>query len=158
LVESSALAPLIKALQAFRGIALVSSTTIACEAGDLRRFATAGQFMSYVGLVPSESSSGERRRQGSITRAGNSHLRRILVEAAWHYRLLPAMSKELRRRNKPVSDGVRQIAWKAQKRLHRRMYHLIHNGKNKKTAVIAVARELAGFIWAVAQEPELLAP
>jgi len=158
LVESSALAPLIKALQAFRGIALVSSTTIACEAGDLRRFATAGQFMSYVGLVPSESSSGERRRQGSITRAGNSHLRRILVEAAWHYRHLPAMSKELRRRNKPVSDGVRQIAWKAQKRLHRRMYHLIHNGKNKKTAVIAVARELAGFIWAVAQEPELLAP
>ncbi len=157
LVESSALAPLIKALQAFRGIALVSATTIACEVGDLRRFATAGHFMSYVGLVPSESSSGERRRQGSITRAGNGHLRRILVEAAWHYRRLPVMSKEIRRRNKPVADGVRRLAWKAQKRLHKRMYHLTLKGKNNKTAVIAVARELAGFVWAVAQEPELLA-
>ena len=156
LTESSALAPLIKALQAFRGIAMVSATTIACEVGDLKRFPTAGQFMSYVGLVPSESSTGERRRQGSITRAGNGHLRRILVEAAWHYRYLPAMSKEIRRRNKPVAEGVRRIAWEAQKRLHSRMYHLVCKGKNKKTAVIAVARELAGFIWAVAQEPELL--
>jgi transposase len=157
LVESSALAPLIKALQAFRGIALVSATTIACEVGDLRRFPTAGHFMSYVGLVPSESSSGERRKQGSITRTGNGHLRRILVEAAWHYRRPPAMSKEIRRRNQPVADGVRRLAWKAQKRLHKRMYHLTLKGKNNKTAVIAVARELAGFIWAVAQEPELLA-
>ena len=157
LVETSALAPLITALQSFRGIALVSAVTIACEVGDLRRFATAGQFMSYVGLVPSEDSSGERRRQGSITRAGNGHLRRILVEAAWHYRHLPTISRELRRRNKPVADGVRRIAWEAQKRLHRRLYHLICKGKNKNTAVIAVARELAGFVWAVAQEPELLA-
>ena len=157
LVETSALAPLITALQAFRGIALVSAVTIAAEVGDLRRFATAGQFMSYVGLVPSEDSSGERRRQGSITRAGNGHLRRILVEAAWHYRHFPAMSQELRRRNKPVAEGVRGIAWEAQKRLHRRLYHLIHGGKNSKTAVIAVARELAGFVWAVGQEAELLA-
>jgi len=156
-VESSALAPLIKALQAFRGIALVSAVTIAAEVGDLRRFATAGQFMSYVGLVPSESSSGERRRQGSITRAGNGHLRRILVEAAWHYQYRPAMSKEIRRRNKPVADGVRRIGWEAQKRLHQRMYHLMYKGKNKKTAVIAVARELAGFVWAVGQETNLLA-
>ena len=146
-----------EALQAFRGIAMVSATTIAAEVADLRRFATASQFMSFVGLVPSESSSGERRRQGSITRAGNSHLRRILVEAAWHYRYRPAMSKELRRRNKPVANGVRRIAWEAQKRLHQRLYYLMCKGKNKKTAVIAVARELAGFIWAVAQEPELLA-
>jgi len=157
LVESSALAPLITALQAFRGIALVSAVTIACEVGDLRRFSTAGQFMSYVGLVPSEDSSGQRRRQGSITRAGNSHLRRILVEAAWHYRYLPTMSRELRRRNRPVAEGVRRIAWEAQKRLHRRLFHLIHKGKNSKAAVIAVARELAGFVWSVAQEPELLA-
>jgi len=157
LVESSALAPLIKALQAFRGIALVSAVTIAAEVGDLRRFATAGQFMSYVGLVPSESSSGERRRQGAITRSGNGHLRRILVEAAWHYRYCPAMSKEIRRRNKLAADGVRRIAWEAQKRLHQRMYHLMYKGKNKKTAVIAVARELAGFVWAVGQETNLLA-
>ena len=107
--------------------------------------------------VPSESSSGERRKQGSITRTGNGHLRRILVEAAWHYRRLSAMSKEIRRRNQFVADGVRRLAWKARKRLHQRMYHLTLKGKNNKTAVIAVARELAGFIWAVAQEPKLLA-
>lgn len=157
LVQSSALAPLITALQAFRGIALVSATTISAEVGDLRRFATARQFMAYVGLVPSEHSTGQRRRQGAITRAGNAHLRRILVEAAWHYRYMPAMSKELRRRNKPVADGVRRIAWTAQRRLHQRMLHLIYKGKNKKKATIAVARELAGFIWAVGQEKELTA-
>ncbi len=157
LVESSTLAPLITALQSLRGIALVSAATIAAEVGDLQRFASAAQFMSYVGLVPSEHSSGERRRQGAITKAGNSHLRRILVEAAWHYRHRPAMSKELRRRNKPVADGVRRIAWEAQKRLHGRMNHLIYQGKNRKKATVAVARELAGFIWAVGQEQDLLA-
>ncbi len=156
-VETSALAPLITALQSFRGIALVSATVIAAEVGDLRRFATAGQFMSYVGLVPSEHSSGERRRQGAITRAGNGHLRRILVEAAWHYRYRPGISRELRRRNQPVAEGVRRISWAAQRRLHERLYHLIYKGKNKKTAVIAVARELAGFVWAVGQESDLLA-
>lgn len=157
LVTSSALAPLITALQAFRGIALVSAVTIAAEVGDLRRFATAAQFMSYTGLVPSEDSSGQRRRQGAITRAGNSHLRRILVEAAWHYRHLPTKSKALRRRSKPVAENVQRIAWEAQRRLHRRMLHLIYKGKNKKQAAIAVARELAGFIWAVGQEQELIA-
>jgi transposase len=156
LVESSALAPLITALQAFRGIALVSAVTIAAEVGDLRRFATAGKFMSYVGLVPSEHTSGPRRRQGAITRAGNSHLRRILVEAAWHYRHLPRMSKELRRRNQPVADGVRRIAWEAQRRLNGRMRHLIYKGKNKNKAVIAMARELAGFVWAVGQKKEFI--
>jgi len=156
-VQQSALAPLITALQAFRGIALVTATVIAAEIGDLRRFRTASEFMSYIGLVPSEESSGQRRRQGRITRAGNGHLRRILVEAAWHYRHLPNMSKEIRRRNQPVAEGVRAIAWNAQKRLNRRMQHLLHRGKHKNKATIAVARELAGFIWAVGQESELLA-
>ena len=156
LVQTTALAPLVKALQAFRGIALVSAVTIAAEVGDLRRFATAGQFMSYVGLVPSEDSTGERRRRGRITRAGNSHLRRILVEAAWHYRHQPAMSQAVRRRNQGVADGVRRIAWEAQKRLHGRLYHLIYCGKSSQKAVTAVARELAGFVWAVGQETELL--
>ena len=87
---------------------------------------------------------------------GNSHLRRILVEAAWHYRHLPNMSKELRRRNQPVAVGVRRIAWGAQKRLNRRMLYLTRKGKNKNKAAVAVARELAGFIWAVGQETELL--
>lgn len=156
LVEETALAPLVKALQAFRGISVVSAVTIAAEVGDLRRFATARQFMSYVGLVPSEDSTGERRRQGRITRCGNAHLRRIIVEAAWHYRHLAAMSKELRRRNQGVAPGVQRIAWEAQKRLNKRLYHLINAGKSVQKTIIALARELAGFIWAVGQEESLL--
>ncbi len=155
-VRESVLAPLITALQAFRGIALVSATVIAAELGDLRRFRTAGEFMSYLGLVPSEHSSGGQRRQGRITRAGNGHVRRILVEAAWHYRHPPRMSTGLRRRNEPVAAGIQQIAWRAQRRLNRRMYHLLNRGKNKNKATTAVARELAGFIWSVGQEEELL--
>jgi transposase len=156
LVQETTLAPLVKALQAFRGISVVSAVTIAAEAGDLRRFATASQFMSYVGLVPSEDSSGKRRRQGAITRCGNGHLRRIIVEAAWHYRHLPVMSKELRRRNQGVAPGVRRIAWDAQKRLNKRLYHLLHAGKSVQKAITALARELAGFIWAVGQEERWL--
>jgi transposase len=156
LVQETALAPLVKALQAFRGVSVVSAVTIAAEAGDLRRFKTARQFMSYVGLVPSEDSSGKRRRQGAITRCGNGHLRRIIVEAAWHYRHLPMMSKELRRRNKGLALGVQRIAWEAQKRLNARLYHLIHAGKSVQKAITALARELAGFIWAIGQEKQLL--
>jgi transposase len=157
LVQETTLAPLVKAFQAFRGISMVSAVTIAAEAGgDLRRFATASQFMSYVGLVPSEDSTGKRRRQGPITRCGNGHLRRILVEAAWHYRHVPVMSKELRRRNQGVAEGVRRIAWEAQKRLNKRLYHLVHAGKSVQKAIVALARELAGFIWAVGQEETLL--
>jgi transposase len=156
LVQETALAPLVKALQAFRGISVVSAVTIAAETGDLRRFATASQFMSYVGLVPSEDSTGKRRRQGAITRCGNGHLRRILVEAAWHYRHLPSMSKELRRRNQGVAVGVQRIAWETQKRLNKRLYHLIQAGKSVHKAITALARELAGFVWSVGQEDTLL--
>jgi transposase len=156
LVAATALAPLVKALQAFRGISVVSAVTIAAEVGDFRRFATATQFMSYVGLVPSEDSSGQRRRQGAITRCGNAYLRKTIVEAAWHYRHLPLMSKELRRRNQGLAPGVQQIAWEAQKRLNKRMYHLLHKGKNINKAITAMARELAGFIWAVGQESQLV--
>jgi transposase len=156
LVMETSLAPLVQALQAFRGVSVVSAVTIAAEAGDLRRFSTARQFMAYVGLVPSEDSSGRRRRQGPITRCGNAHLRKILVEAAWHYRHVPVMSKELRRRNQGVAENVRRIAWEAQKRLHRRLYHLIHRGKCVHKAIIALARELAGFLWAVGQQETFL--
>jgi transposase len=156
LVQDTVLAPLVEALQAFRGISVVSAVTIAAETGDLRRFASARQFMSYVGLVPSEQSTGPKRRQGPITRCGNGYLRRILVEAAWHYRHVPYLSKELRRRNQGVALGVRRLAWEAQKRLHQRLYHLIRAGKSDQKAVTAVARELAGFIWAVGQEKSLL--
>lgn len=158
LVQETVLAPLVKALQAFRGISVISAITLAAEVGgDLRRFATAGQFMSYVGLTPSEDSTGKRRRQGAITRCGNTHLRRTLVESAWHYRHAPAMSKELRRRNRGVAEGVRRIAWETQKRLHKRLYHLIHTGKSSQKAVVALARELAGFVWSVGREERLLA-
>jgi transposase len=139
-VQDTVLAPLVKALQAFRGVSMVSAVTIAAEVGDMRRFATPGQFMSYVGLVPSEDSTGKRRRQGRITRCGNGHLRRILVEAAWHYRHVPVMSKELRRRNQGVATGVQRIAWKAQKRLNKRLYHLLQSGKSSQKAVIALGR------------------
>jgi transposase len=158
LVEGTVLEPLVKALQAFRGISLVSAVTIAAETDDLKRFATPQQFMSYVGLVPSEDSTGKRHKQGRITRCGNAHLRRIVVESAWHYRHAPRLSKELRRRNQGVAEGVRQIAWKAQKRLHERMYHLLKAGKNAQQAVVAMARELTGFLWAVGQEKTLLEP
>jgi transposase len=156
LVQETTLAPLVKALQAFRGISVVSAVTIAAEAGNLRRFATAGQFMSYVGLVPSEDSTGKRRRQGAITRCGNGHLRRILVEAAWHYRHFPTISNALRRRNQGVAEGVRRIAWNAQKRLNKRLYHLLTAGKSAQKVITALARELAGFIWSVGQEDTLL--
>ena len=157
LVEGSVLAPLVKALQACRGISMVSAVTIAAEVGgDLKRFATPQRFMSFVGLVPSEDSTGQRRWQGSITRCGNNHLRRILVEAAWHYRHRATLSQELRRRNQGVAEGVRKIAWKAQTRLHKRMFHLLKAGKDSRTAVVALARELAGFIWAIGQEATLL--
>lgn len=157
LVQDTVLAPLVKALQAFRGISVVSAVTIAAEVGNFKRFRSASQFMSYVGLVPSEDSTGKRRRKGPITRCGNAHLRRILVEAAWHYRHVPVLSKELRRRNQGVAEGVRQIAWEAQKRLNKRLYHLIHAGKSAQKSITAVARELAGFIWSVGQEETLLA-
>jgi transposase len=158
LVQDTPLAPFVKALQAFRGVKLVSAATIACEVGNLRRFATPEEFMSYVGLVPSEDSSGQRRRQGSITRCGNKRLRTTLVECAWHYRHQPRMSKELRCRNQGVAEDVRRIAWKAQKRLHQRWYHLVSAGKSTQKATTAVARELAGFIWAVGQKESLLEP
>ena len=158
LVEHSVLAPLVTALQSMRGIATISSVVIAAEIGDLRRFETAGAFMSFVGLVPSEHSSGKRTQRGSITKTGNTHVRRILVEAAWHYLQPAQISARLRARQEKVSDEVRAIARKAQRRLHRKFHHLVYEkGKNAKVAVVAVARELAGFLWAIAREPQLTA-
>jgi transposase len=150
-------APLVTALQALRGVEMVSAVTLVAEIGDFRRFASASELMSFVGLVPSEHSSGGSRRQGRITRTGNGHVRRILVEAAWHYRRLPRMSKAIRERNDRVSGAVRTIAWKAQHRLHQRLNKLMSRGKPATRAVTAVARELAGFVWAIAREEMLLA-
>ncbi len=157
LVKLTWLFPLVKALQAFRGIQLITAVTIAAELVDLKRFESARQLMAFLGLVPSEHSSGETKRRGRITRAGNGHVRRILVEASWSYRYEPRLSKAIRQRNEGVAPGVQRLAWKAQKRLHGRFYHLLNKGKRREKAITAVARELAGFLWAVGQEPELLA-
>lgn len=107
----------------------------------------------YVGLVPSEHSSGQHRHQGRLTRTGNSNARWVVVEAAWSYRFSPKMSREIRERNECVSAEVRRIAWKAQGRLHRKDIRLLARGKCKQKAMAAVARELLGFMWAISREP-----
>lgn len=158
LVETWSRRPLVYALQALRGVQLVSAVVLAAEIGDYSRFASPRQLMSYLGLVPSEDSSGQRRRQGSITKAGNKHVRRILTEAAWCYRFRPRPGRSILQRRTRVSVAVRAIAEKAEQRLSRRLQRLVSRGKLGTVAVTAVARELAGFVWAIAQEPELLAP
>lgn len=112
--------------------------------------------MAYLGLVPSEHSSGDSKRRGRITRTGNGHVRRVLVESAWSYRFRPNMSWEIRKRNEGVAEGVRNIAWKAQHRLRRRYQRMQGRGKNKQQTVTAIARELAGFVWAIGREPRFL--
>jgi transposase len=149
--------PLVKALQALRGVSVVGAAVIVAELGDLSRFQKAPQLMGYLGLVPSEFSSGETRKQGRITRTGNGHVRRILVESAWAYRFRPGVSDIIRLRSQGVSEEVKRIAWRAQERLCGRYRRLAARGKNKNRTVIAIARELAGFIWAIGQEPKLLA-
>jgi transposase len=139
----------IEALQALRGIAKVAAVTIVAEVGKLSRFARARQLMGYSGAVASEDSSGSRVRHGGITKTGNAHLRRIVVEAAWSYRHRPAVGSTLRRRQAQQSEAVKAIAWKAQHRLHSRYRRLLGRGKSKQQVVTAVARELLGFIWAI---------
>ena len=153
LVESWSRKPLVKALQALRGVQLISAVTLAAELGDFSRFSSARQLMAYLGLIPSEHSSGQAKKRGRITRTGNRHARTILVESAWSYRFRPAMSPAIRRRNEAASPRVRAIAWKAQHRLHDRYRRLLGRGKNKQQTVTALARELAGFVWAIAREP-----
>src|SRR5438094_1364209 len=139
----------IEALQALRGVAVVTAVTIAAEVGELSRFATPRQLMGYSGAVASEDSSGQRIRRGGITKAGNAHLRRVVVEAAWAYRHRPAVGTSLRKRQEHVSEEVKEIAWKAQQRLHQRYKKLLAKGKNKGVVVTAIGRELLGFIWAI---------
>jgi transposase len=139
----------IEALQALRGIAHVSAVTVVAELGELSRFSRATQLMGYGGIVASEHSSGERTRRGNITKTGNAHLRRVVVEAAWAYRHRPAVGNTLRKRQEKVSEEVKEIAWKAQLRLHQRYQKLLAKGKNKGVVVTAVGRELLGFIWAI---------
>jgi transposase len=146
------LAPVVEALQALRGIRLATAATIAAEAGDLRRFDSARQFMAYLGLVPGERSTGETVRRLGITKAGNGRVRRALVESAWTYRHPPRVGKAKLYQLQRVPPAVRDIAWKAQSRLCARYRALSARGKRLTVAVTAVARELAGFIWAIGRE------
>ena len=136
-------------LQSLRGIAKVSAVTLVAELGEISRFATARQLMGYSGVVSSEYSTGEDVRRGPITKAGNAHLRRIAVEAAWAYRHRPRIGTALARRQEGNSAQVKEIAWKAQHRLYNRYSKLSARGKTKQKAITAVARELLGFIWAI---------
>ena len=138
----------VKGLQALRGFAEISAVTIVAELGQISRFDTARQLMGYSGAVPSEDSSGKRKRRGSITKTGNAHLRRIVVEAAWSYRHRPAIGPRLRKRQEGVAEPIKEIAWKAQVRLSKR-YARLAVGKDQRKIVTAVGRELLGFIWAI---------
>lgn len=143
--------PVIEALMALRGVNLLTASTIIAEIGDLRRFASAPQLMAYLGLVPSEHSSGASKTRGGITKTGNGHVRRVLVEAAWTYRHPARKTAVLQRRAERTSEAVQEIAWNAQKRLCGRYRLMEAKGKLKVQACTAVARELAGFIWAIGQ-------
>ena len=146
----------IEALQALRGVARVSAVTIAAELGEVSRFTGARELMGYGGIVASEHSSGESTRRGSITKTGNAHLRRVVVEAAWAYRHRPNIGETLRKRQEKVSEEICEIAWKAQHRLHARYRKLTIRGKVKGKVVTAIGRELLGFIWAIGVQAEAL--
>src|SRR5215472_5222763 len=146
----------IEALQALRGVAQTTAASIVSELGSLSRFATAPQLMGYSGLVASEHTSGNRVQRGGLTKTGNGHLRRVVVEAAWAYQHRPNVIGHLLRRQKnlAISDEVKDIAWKAQQRLHKRYKAMSARGKNKNQIVAALGRELLGFIWAIAVKTE----
>jgi len=149
LLESWPMKPVVEAMMALRGFQTVSAMVIVSELGGAWRFEHPRQLMAYLGLVPTENSSGGRRRQGAISKAGNSHARWLLIEAAQHYRLTPKISKELSKRQEPLSKEIKECSWKAQTRLHSRMMKLYARGKPPNKVIVAVARELAGFVWAI---------
>jgi transposase len=146
----------IEALQALRGVAQTTAATVVCELGSLARFQSPRQLMGYSGLVSREYSSGNRIQRGAITKTGNAHLRRVLVEAAWTYQHRPNVQGRVLRRQKSLalSEEARRIAWKAQQRLHKRFTALAARGKNHNQIVTALARELLGFVWAIAVHTE----
>ena len=148
----------IQGLQALRGVAHISAVTIVAELGNISsRFENARALMGYSGVFPSEDSSGERVRRGGITKSGNAHLRRIVVESAWSYRHRPSVGAKLRKRQAGVPAEITEIAWKAQNRLHKRYMTLMARGKDQRKTMTAVARELLGFIWAIGIKAEAAA-
>jgi len=147
IAESAAYREPVARLRCFKGIDYITALALVCEVGDYRRFGSAASFMSYLGLVPSERSSGPKRRQGGITKTGNAHLRRLLVESSWHYRHRGNPSVALQARRMGMDERVIAYADKALSRLQSRFAHLVYKGKSSKTVVTATARELAGFVW-----------
>jgi transposase len=146
---------LVARLRCLRGVDTLTALALVAEIGDFGRFRTAEELMAFVGLVPSEHSSGEHRRQGSITKVGNSHVRRLLVEAAWHARRRPKVGYELARRQRGQDALVIERAWRCQQRLYSRWQRMAGRGKPQQKIVVACARELAGFVWAIATEQPL---
>src|SRR6266516_1380356 len=151
-VQTWRLAPVVEALQALRGVQFTVAVTTVAELGDLTRFANPRQLMSYLGLTPSEYSSGQRRSQGGITKTGNSHARRALVEGAWAYRYPAKVSRHLQLRLERLPKPIQDLSWKAQVRLCKRYRNLMARGKNANQVVVAIARELVAFMWAIARE------
>ncbi len=146
---------LVGRLRCLRGIDTLTALALVAEIGDFDRFQTAAELMAFVGLVPSEHSSGEQRRQGSITKVGNSQIRRLLVESAWHARRRPKVGYELARRQRGQDAVVIERAWRCQQRLYQRWQRMAGRGKPQQKIVVACARELAGFVWAIATEQPL---
>jgi transposase len=153
-IEGWRFEPVVQALLALRGVDVVTAVGLTAEIGDISRFAHPRQLMSYLGLVPSESSSGERTRRGSITKTGNSHARRLLVEAAWNYRFGPRINVRAQARARDLPEQIRATGWKAQQRLCGRYARLRERGVQGNKVCVAVARELAGFVWAIAQQAQ----
>jgi transposase len=152
LVPAWRLAPVVRALQALRGVQQIVAVTIVAELGDITRFGSPRQLAAFLGLVPSENSTGDSRRLGPITKAGNGHARRVLVEGAWAYQYPAKVSPHIRQRLEGLPQSVQQIAWKAQVRLCKRFRRLVAKGKHPNVVVTAIARELAAFMWAIARE------
>jgi len=146
---------LVARLRCLRGVDTLTALGIVAEIGDFERFRTAEEFMAFVGLVPSERSSGDTRRQGSITKVGNSHVRRLLVESAWHARRRPKVGYELARRQRGQDPLVIERAWRCQQRLYSRWQRMAGRGKPSQKIAVACARELAGCVWAIATEQSL---
>jgi transposase len=147
---------LVTGLQTLRGVGPLTATTLAAELGDVTRFTHPRQLMAYAGVVPREHSSGGRERRGPITKTGNAHVRRVVIEAAWHDRHRPTLTAALRKRRVGQPATICAVADAAQRRLHSRYVRLLERGKSKQKTVVAVGRELLGFVWAIAREIAIL--
>jgi len=142
---------LVEYLMGLRGVKVITAMTAIAESVDLKRYLSAPAYMSAIGVVPSEFSTGDKQRRGHITKTGNAHLRRVLVESAWHYRWAPGLSKVMKKRRAGLPAEILTIVRKADHRLHKKYVRMVSKGKSNKVAAVAVARELAGFIWAIGQ-------